>query len=78
MFECIMIKEELDIFYFIFRRSLSLIETLLNLAEQGHHCEVIELFRVPVKQCPEVFFLGLLQCKVINNALINNLIIIIM
>ena len=64
------IKLHVDLFavycqcYYFSRRSLSLIETLLNLAEQGHHSEVIELFRTPVKHCPEVFFLGLLQCKV--------------
>ena len=51
----------------MYRRSLNLIETLLNLAEQGHYLEVMSLFRVPIKQCPEVFLLGLLQCKVIIN-----------
>jgi hypothetical protein len=45
-------------------RSLSLIETLLNLAEQGHYYEVLQLFKTPIRQCPEVFFLGLLQSKV--------------
>ena len=48
----------------LFRRSLNLIETLLDLAEKGHYAEVMALFKVPMKQCPEVLFLGLLQCKV--------------
>lgn len=52
-------------YYSVYRCSLSLIDTLLNLAEQGHYAEVMSIFKIPIKQCPEVFFLGLLQCKVI-------------
>ena len=39
-------------------------DTLLNLAEQGHYNDVMNLFNVPIKHCPDVLFLGLLQCKV--------------
>ena len=54
----------------LFRRSLNLIETLLDLAEKGHYAEVMALFKVPMKQCPEVLFLGLLQCKVRCSSLV--------
>lgn len=46
-------------------RSLSLIEILLRAAEEGFYTEVMEIFGVPIKQCPEVLCLGLVQfeCK---------------
>ena len=55
----------------IFRRSLNLIDTLLNLAEQGHYNEVKALFGVPVKQCTDVLFIGLLQCKVRHSTVVK-------
>ena len=46
------------------RRSLSLIEILLRAAEEGFYTEVMEIFGVPIKQCPEVLCLGLVQFEV--------------
>ena len=47
-----------------FRRSLSLIEILLGAAEEGFYTEVMEMFSLPIKQCPEVLCLGLVQFEV--------------
>ena len=46
------------------RRSLSLIESLLHLSEQGHYEEVMELLSHPMKHCPEILFLGLIRTQV--------------
>lgn len=48
------------------RRSLSLIESLLTLADQGHYEEVMELLSAPMKQCPELIFLGVVKAEVRN------------
>lgn len=48
-----------------FRYSLSLIESLLYLADQGHYKEVLNIFNVPMQHCPEVLFLAIIRTQVI-------------
>lgn len=43
------------------RKSLDLLELLLKLAEVGHYHQVLELFKFPVQQCPDLLVLGLIQ-----------------
>ena len=47
-----------------FRKSLDLVEALLRLAEAGHYEAVLKLFAYPVKNCPDVLLLDLLQVNV--------------
>ena len=47
---------------------MSLIEILLRAAEEGFYTEVLEIFSVPIKQCPEVLCLGLVQFEVGHEA----------
>ncbi|KAI8491153.1 CCR4-NOT transcription complex subunit 1, partial [Branchiostoma belcheri] len=42
-------------------KSLDLIETLLRLSELGHYDQVKGLFNFPIKHCPDMLVLGLLQ-----------------
>jgi CCR4-NOT transcription complex subunit 1 len=44
--------------------SLSLIETLLRLAETENYSIVRNVFNYPIKHCPELLLLGLAQVKV--------------
>lgn len=44
---------------------MSLIESLLHLAEQGHYEEVTELLSQPMKHCPEIVFLGVIRTQVL-------------
>ena len=46
------------------RKSLNLSETLLRLAEAGHYETVKSLFSFPLKHCPDVLLLALLQINV--------------
>ena len=39
-------------------------ETLLRLSEVGHYEAVLKLFAFPVKNCPDVLLLALLQVNV--------------
>ena len=48
------------------RKSLNLSETLLRLAEAGHYETVKSLFAFPLKHCPDVLLLALLQINVSN------------
>ena len=48
----------------LYRRSLSLIESLLQLSEQGHYEEVMNILYTPMNKCPEILFLGLIKAKV--------------
>ena len=41
-------------------------ETLLRLAEAGHYETVRQLFNYPLKNCPDVLLLALLQTSVRN------------
>lgn len=45
-------------------KSLNLTETLLRLAEAGHYETVRDLFSYPLKNCPDVLLLALLQTSV--------------
>ena len=38
-----------------------MIETLLRLSDYGHFQAVVEIFKVPLQQCPDVLVFGLLQ-----------------
>lgn len=59
--------------------SLALIETLLRLAETEHHTALRAIFDAPIKQCPELLLLGLIQVKPSwNNVLRSELISILM
>ena len=46
------------------RRSLSLIQALLNITEQGYYSDVMNIFYVPMRQCPELLFLGIISSTV--------------
>ena len=46
------------------RYSLSLIDSLLYLADQGHYKEVLNIFSVPMQHCPEVLFLAIIRTQV--------------
>lgn len=46
------------------RQSLSLFESLLVLAEQGHYEEVMELLSQPMSHCPEILFLASIRTQV--------------
>lgn len=48
----------------ISRQSLSLVDTLLQLAECGHYEAVKALFDFPIKHCADVLLLALLQSNV--------------
>ncbi len=48
----------------MYRRSLSLVESLLHLAEQGHYEEVMEMLKQPMKHCPEILFLSVIRTQV--------------
>lgn len=49
-------------FFFSFvRKSLDLIESLLRLAEVGQYEQVKQLFSFPIKHCPDMLVLALLQ-----------------
>ena len=43
---------------------MDLVETLLRLSEAGHYEAVLKLFAFPVKNCPDVLLLALLQINV--------------
>lgn len=45
----------------LFRKSLDLIESLLRLAEVGQYEQVKQLFSFPIKHCPDMLVLALLQ-----------------
>ena len=45
------------------RKSLDLIESLLRLAEVGQYEQVKQLFSFPIKHCPDMLVLALLQIK---------------
>ena len=47
--------------------SLSLIETLLRLAEVENYAVVRQMFNYPIKHCPELLSIGLAQSKVPRN-----------
>lgn len=46
------------------RKSLDLVETLLKLAEAGKYEQVKSLFSFPIKHCPDMLLLALLQVQV--------------
>ena len=41
------------------------------MAEEGFYTEVVEIFGVSIKQCPEVLCLGLVQFEVSHEANLN-------
>ena len=49
---------------FYFRRSLDLVEILLHLSENTNYESVLKLFAWPVKNCPDILVLALLQLQV--------------
>ena len=51
-------------FFVNFRKSLDLVETLLKLAEAGKYDQVKSLFGFPIKHCPDMLLLALLQVQV--------------
>lgn len=51
-----------------FRRSCSLVDTLLALSEQGHYEEVMSIFASPFKNCPELVFLAAIKAKVLHSS----------
>jgi len=44
-----------------YRKSLDLIDILLQLADEGFQALVLELFKFPMQYCPDLLLLGLLQ-----------------
>lgn len=48
-------------FFILIRKSLDLIESLLRLAEVGQYEQVKQLFSFPIKHCPDMLVLALLQ-----------------
>ena len=52
------------LFLLLPRRSLSLIQALLNITEQGYYSDVMNIFYVPMRQCPELLFLGIISSTV--------------
>lgn len=48
-------------FFLSARKSLDLIESLLRLAEVGQYEQVKQLFSFPIKHCPDMLVLALLQ-----------------
>lgn len=55
-------------------KSLNLSETLLRLAEAGHYDTVKSLFNFPLKHCPDVLLLALLQINPLWLSLRNELV----
>lgn len=55
-------------FYYLlfvnFRKSLDLVEILLHLSESCNYEIVLKLFAWPVKNCPDILVLTLLQVQV--------------
>lgn len=47
--------------FILVRKSLDLIESLLRLAEVGQYEQVKQLFSFPIKHCPDMLVLALLQ-----------------
>jgi len=45
----------------MYRKSLDLIDILLQLADEGFQAHVLDLFKFPVQYCPDLLLLGLLQ-----------------
>ncbi len=43
------------------RKSLDLVESLLRISEVGHYEQVKQLFSFPIKHCPDMLVLALLQ-----------------
>ncbi|KAM9377896.1 CCR4-NOT transcription complex subunit 1 isoform 1-T1 [Pholidichthys leucotaenia] len=58
-------------------KSLDLVESLLRLAEMGHYEQVKQLFSFPIKHCPDMLVLALLQittnCYTLRHELISTL-----
>lgn len=48
-------------FILVNRKSLDLVESLLRLSEVGHYEQVKQLFSFPIKHCPDMLVLALLQ-----------------
>jgi len=48
-------------FCVLYRKSLDLIDVLLQLADEGFQALVLELFKFPMQYCPDLLLLGLLQ-----------------
>uniref|UniRef100_UPI00358E5F7C CCR4-NOT transcription complex subunit 1-like isoform X3 n=1 Tax=Myxine glutinosa TaxID=7769 RepID=UPI00358E5F7C len=59
-------------------KSLDLIESLLRLAESGHYEQVKQLFSFPIKHCPDLLILSLLQISSSWNTLRHELISMLM
>jgi len=59
-------------------RSLDLMEALLRLSEAGHYEAVLKLFAFPVKNCPDVLLLSLLQANATWHTLRNDLVSMLM
>ncbi|XP_070574645.1 LOW QUALITY PROTEIN: CCR4-NOT transcription complex subunit 1-like [Ptychodera flava] len=55
-------------------KSLDLVETLLRLSETGKYDQVKALFGFPVKHCPDVLLLALLQVQPLWNTLRHDLV----
>ena len=45
----------------MYRKSLDLVDILLQLADEGFQALVLELFKFPMQYCPDLLLLGLLQ-----------------
>lgn len=59
-------------------KCLDLIETLLHLSESSNYERVLKLFAWPVKNCPDVLILGLLQVQSTWHTLRNDLVAMLM
>eukprot|EP00794_Sanderia_malayensis_P019065 gene19065-20980_t len=59
-------------------RSLDLVEVLLHLSEAGHYEPVLKLFAFPVKNCPDILLLALLQVNATWHTLRNDLVSMLM
>lgn len=59
--EFYILRISLNTFLLFFRKSLDLIESLLRLAEVGQYEQVKQLFSFPIKHCPDMLVLALLQ-----------------
>lgn len=47
--------------FFLFRRSIELVDLLLHLAERGLYYEVQECLKFPAQKCPDILALALIE-----------------
>lgn len=56
-----MIRMYYNFTFFFYRRSIELVELLLYLAECGLYYEVQECLKFPIKKCPDILALALME-----------------